>query len=95
MCREVADVAFSEQRILLAKTGTKTIRLFGPLPCKQARYQFYAVDGLGSIDCTGQTGHFWGVGRVFTSPELRASAADALGRLNVWEGPKYSIRRGI
>jgi hypothetical protein len=32
--------------------GTKTIRLSGLLPCKQARHQFYAVGGLGSNDYT-------------------------------------------
>ena len=36
-----------------------------------------------------------GVGRVFVFVlESRVSAADALGRLDVWKGPKHSIKMG-
>jgi hypothetical protein len=47
-CWEMADVAFSEQRILTSEIGIKTIRLSNLLPYKQARHQFYAVNSLGS-----------------------------------------------
>ena len=51
--RSYRDVASSGQRTT-SKTGAKTIRLSGPLPCEQACHQFYAVDGLGRNDCTGR-----------------------------------------
>jgi hypothetical protein len=88
------DVTTSEQRSEPAKWVRKPSDR--PAPCFANRriVNTAAIDDLSSIDCVGQKGHVSGVGQSFHLFIGAMSVANALGRLDVWKGPKHSIEKG-
>jgi hypothetical protein len=92
----VAGVASSELRILPARQVGKPFD--GLVPCLASKLVINSTLLMAWEAMTipadrtplGREQSF----HLLTVSESRASAADAPGRLNVWKGPKHSVKKG-